>query len=656
MSKAKLFEKFKYILIFAIASLLMEMVTFLSLNMGVVPTYILFDLVYIFTISSILFLLDSRKIKLTIIIVLFILQLVLNCVNICYYNILGDIFSFDLLVLGGEAAKAFDLSYIDFRIIFNIAIFAFSIAILCTSTKKYKKTIKIENNNTKIKNAKLINATKSHSLALFLAFVFLFNFFGVGSQVVAVSSLTDYPTTDEYYIAKSDSYLYNHFQFKQEAFKKFGTFGFYLKSLQDIIVDDGLSEEELKKLQDYVDEGIVGANENALLYGNNLIMVMLESFEWFAIDPICTPTLYELKTNSAQTFTNFRARNKTNMSENIGFLGSTVKNYMFENLAQDKNCKPANSLAYIFRDLGYSANFFHTYDGDFYKRYDVNTQLGFEKVYALNESSLDKDITLGYQELEEKFIKEMIDKIAPTDKQFFSFYTTCGTHGTYKTLNHRYENYFKIYDENFSSIKDYLESEGYVVPTDEENYNILKEYKCAAMDTDRMVKYLLDYLTKNGLIENTTIVFYSDHNAYLNQLATTMRYGDDLVDPNQSDQYNIPFMIYDNTLKGKQIDTFCNTYDIYPTICNLFGLSYNKNLIQGYDVYSEDIKNSIFVSNLTGMFTDKLYSYNINDVIDFGEEKAGETKVSLFKKNAINFIEKQEKIDKIYRHFLYKHA
>lgn len=644
MEKRDVLNRLRYILIYSLSAIFLELIVFMTLDFGYLPKYLLFDIGLIFVIDGILFLIKGRKKKIALIITLLSLQALLNCVNVCYYWALGDIFSFELLLLGAETAKAFSLKFLDFKSIF-LNIFAMTFIILCLLyfTKHEKKQ---EN----------VPYKRFSALAILLSMFMFISVSGVGIKFVAENALAEVSLTDTYYVAKSDVYLYDKFHFKQQAFKKFGTFGFYSKGILDLVFNGSIDKKEKKELIEYANSNIVAENPNALLKDNNLIVFMLESFEWWAIDPILTPTLYSFLNGEATAFTNFRGRNKTNVSEAISVLGNTVKTADFQLLSRSKNFKPSNALPYKFRDLGYTANFFHPYDGTFYKRNRVNKSYGYESVNALQSVKWSIP-SFGDFYLEEDFIKEVIDKMVPTDKQFFSFYLTVGTHGPYESFNKRYADYFELYEQNLPQIKTYMESEGYHFPTNKKYYNILKEYKCAAMDTDRMLAYLLQDLENKNLLDTTTVLLYSDHNCYYDNLDLIIRYGTIDVSPNNSHNYNIPFMIYDKKLPKQQIDTFCNTYDIYPTICELFGLEYSKNLTQGYNVFSDEIENSLFASNLMAIFTDRIYSYSINDIYD--TSKLGdvtEEEIIKFQLNAIKFYEKQDKIDKIYINKLNKYV
>jgi arylsulfatase A-like enzyme len=106
-------------------------------------------------------------------------------------------------------------------------------------------------------------------------------------------------------------------------------------------------------------------------------------------------------------------------------------------------------------------------------------------------------------------------------------------------------------------------------------------------------------------------------------------------------------MIYSKKLASEVRDDFCNNLDLYPTICNLFGLGYNKIFCQGQNIFSSDIKNSVHVSSLTGYYSSTCYSKNMIDITCYGERSLKD--VNTFKKNVCEYYERQHKLEAIYR-------
>lgn len=91
--------------------------------------------------------------------------------------------------------------------------------------------------------------------------------------------------------------------------------------------------------------------------------------------------------------------------------------------------------------------------------------------------------------------------------------------------------------------------------------------------TDSQLGYLFDFLTKKGLLKNTTIVLTGDH-------------GEALGDHGEIEHgyfaYNetihIPLIIYDYSLKPRFIKKNVSHIDIFPTICDLAGVKKPEDL------------------------------------------------------------------------------
>ena len=630
-----------YFLMFAI---LLELVNFLWLDFyvtgnkdlrQVLPSYIVIDISFLMFFAGIIFI-CKRKISNVVFYVILGLQLAVNMINATLYKVFGDIFSFDMMKLGAEAVSAFKFEFIDFwSILANIGILAIVITTQVLLDKYFKKEINLKTINKKA--LLIISFFSCWVIALSSFFIQKANFYHTDTAVA---------------VSESDEYLWDNMHFKLEAYKKFGTWGFYTKSISNLIYkNDYYDKNKEEDLLNNLKNGEQKLDVTAPLYGDNLIVIMLESFEWFAIDPFNTPTLWNIRTESGISFENFYGKNKTNVSEAISILGNMPKDVSMNKLAKNKTLNSQYSLPNLFKDLGYTSNFFHSYKKSFYDRSTINKQMGFDKVYGIEDADIkNKSTKFNDWNLEVDFIKSMIEEMAPTDTPFMSFYTTVSSHGTYNKTNERFKDYYSEYDSNLVKYKSWLERETtYIYPEDNDLEKAYRQYKCAAMDTDKMVEYLLTYLEDNNLKDNTTIVMYADHNCYYQDLYFNIK-GTSKADYYDIYNYNIPFMIYSEKLLPEVNTTFCNTYDIYPTICELFGLPYNKFVSQGYNVFSPEIENSVMVSYLSGAFNKGFYTLNIVDM--FTAPDVTQEDLLRFKRNACKFYEKQKDIELMYKYGL----
>lgn len=635
-------------LLFVVFSLVFEIINFLWLRfritghlnlIQILPNYIFFDLGIILIIAGLIF--ASGKIGGNIILYVFLgLQVTINIVNATLYKVFGDIFSFDMMKLGAEAVSAFKFEFIAlWSVVCNLIVLGLVIFLQIVIDKKCRKQITLTSLNKK---------------ALCLLVFFVTFCFGIGNFTMQTISLSTGP-----HITEDDKYLWDNMQFKIEAYKKFGTYGFYLKSITDLIYkDDGYSPEKKQSMQKALNAGQVDENINAQFYDDNLIVIMLESFEWFAIDPYNTPTLWKLRTEDAISFENYYSKNKTNMSEDIVILGNMPKDTSMIKLAHNGYLNNQYSLPNLFKSRGYCANYFHSYLASFYDRDVVNAAMGFENVYALDQAEIEnKSTKFNDWNLDSDILKCYIDKICPTDQKFFSFFLTVSTHGSYARTNERFTQYYEEYDNNLALYKAWLkDNTDYVYPQEASNMEAyFRQYKCAAMDTDRMIAYLLEYLGSvqddngNYLIDNTNILMYADHNCYYEDVCFNIK---DISKADFYDTYgyNIPCMLYSKKLSHQVVNSFSNTYDLFPTICTLYGLPYNKAITQGYDIFGTEISKSVMISYVSGAFNENCYTLNVTDV--YVTDEVSNDELKNFKEYVTLFYHKQHDIELMYKYGL----
>ncbi len=631
---------------FIVFALILEIINFLWLGfkvtgtpntLQVLPQYFILDLAVFIFIAGVIFLLP-RKSANAFFYVFIGFQVLINMVNATLYKIFGDIFSFDMMKLGTEGAAAFKPQFVDFwSILVNLAVLGGIITMQVLLDRKLKKEVTL----------KKLKPTTLKLIASGLAVVVCIS--GFWGQTFAFAD-----STQQKRIYSSDQYLWDNMHFKLESYKRFGTYGFYIKSLANLIYkNDSLTKEEKQELKTSLAAGKKEVNTEATMYGDNLIVIMLESFEWFALDPYNTPTLWKMRTETGVSMESFYAKNKTNVSEDIAILGHMPKDLGMDYLTSKNLLNTPYTLPNLFKslDLGYKTNFFHSYKKTFYDRDKTNKAMGFDKIYGIEDVSLpNKSTSFNKWNLESAFADKLMDKMIPTDSKFMSFYTTVVTHGSYDTYNPRFEEYYNTYDANLSQFKQWFNEEtDYVYPKDKKLEKCFRQYKCAAMDTDKMIGNIIQNLKDKGLDDETTIILYSDHNCYYEDVYFNIK-GTDKADYYDIYNYNVPMMIYSPKLTAGANTTFVNTYDIYPTICELYGLPYNTELTQGYNIFSPEIENSTMISYLTGVFNDKFYSLNLIDM--YTNQEVTQEDLDTFRINGSKFYEKQRNLELMYKYKL----
>ena len=138
-----------YYIVFAT---ILEMLTFLWLGfktssgaIQLLPTYFILDFAFFFIIAGLIVL--SHRIVANIIMYIFIsFQAALNIANACLFKVYGELFSFDMLKIGGEGATSMQPEFISFEgILINLAVVAGLIVLQVILDRKLTKEITLKN-------------------------------------------------------------------------------------------------------------------------------------------------------------------------------------------------------------------------------------------------------------------------------------------------------------------------------------------------------------------------------------------------------------------------------------------------------------------------------------------------------------------------------
>ena len=123
---------------------------------------------------------------------------------------------------------------------------------------------------------------------------------------------------------------------------------------------------------------------------------------------------------------------------------------------------------------------------------------------------------------------------------------------------------------------------------------------------DSGLEALIKELTNTGQLENTVIAIYGDHYPYGLTKSATKELFTDLN--NDFEIYKVPFIIWSPDMEGGQIiNKVTSTYDIMPTLCNLFDINLDGHLITGRDALSD--KDGLVIFEDRSWLNDRAY-YN----------------------------------------------
>ena len=269
--KRRLLEKISLIGLFLVFYYVIQLLMYYWLKLEIFPQAFLVDFSIILLIASVAILFKSNrvsKIYLGFLLILFSVIVIVNeTLNI---ELNGDIFSIYDFVLVGEATNVFLAEYVHFDVIAIIVAIdvAYLIAMHMIDKAFFKSFLPVRGYGWK-------------SLVMFVGFCALF---GLGVSQTQVF--------------KTYNRLYNVSLFKRESISQYGIVGFYAKEIDIYFFDinDNYQLSKLKNDLEIINPHYFGESDpySGLLNNKNVITIMVESGQSFAINEVLTPNLYRL--------------------------------------------------------------------------------------------------------------------------------------------------------------------------------------------------------------------------------------------------------------------------------------------------------------------------------------------------------------------------
>ncbi|MCF7926663.1 MAG: LTA synthase family protein [Candidatus Izimaplasma sp.] len=411
-------------------------------------------------------------------------------------------------------------------------------------------------------------------------------------------------------ISYSDRDLYTYMYNSSEALKKFGLITYTQRDFFTLFRSDPLTQDAYEILLDDYYKNKYDHNNNIytdIFEDKNLILIMAESLDTFAINKVLTPNLWYLKENYGY-FENFYAPLYYRSTADSEFLVQTSmfpdKNVTLSMETYLDNEFP-NTLPKLFQEQGYSTYSFHNYTDYFYPRsqFHINT-LGYNQYWGSEElglsSNFEEDSIIFNHTWESDFemMELAVEKFIYDDRFFVNMLTVSGHFPYNDSHEMAKEEYLTRVDNYFDSLEDPVE-------VDES----IKYYLAVTMEFDKAIGYLMDRLDETNRLKDTVIMIFGDHYAYGLDNKDIWDYTNKYKpDDDMMNIHKVPFLLIneDPLLKGTT-SNYMSTIDILPTVSNLFGLDANMKLFYGSDALSSR-RNIIRFAN--GSFLSKDFKYN----------------------------------------------
>ena len=676
-------SKLGFLTYYVIVAVLIEIAMFLQLDIGVLPKYWLYDLSIILMIGGIIFIIPHYSIQAAVTGIMLGVQLLLFYLNFSLYHLYGDVFSFDMINLFKEAAKAVttDFTFV-WLIVALVTAFIFIVGgIIFIANQKKRHKIPFRHNFS-IAVVMILIIIQGLSVSMFM------------SQRQEIKKTASIVNADQI----SDGFLMDTSLLKIASLKTFGLFGYYANNLFNTVWKKNVDTSTLDSAIMYFSNGEMFDESDSELFGvdqgNNVIMVMMESLEWFAFSDgtynshvfsdELTPNIYAL-IEEGLIASDFFSKSKTNFSEGIGFIGSyPIGKYMEQVTRNSSSTQYGFTLPNMLKNEGYTTRYFHTNESSYYDRAKTHTKLGFDGVYCWDyeEFGYDGGFKWNHWIKEEDLVYSALDYMIPTTsnrieygdeaEKFFTFYTTVSSHGPYDNNS---------YNGDQIEYKDLvLDSEWYQNVLDaykdepNETINRLVNYQASIVGLDKAIGVLINRLKEYGIYDNTTIILYSDHNAYYHELSNDIKgvEGGDYMD---MDLNTVPLIIKSSGIaakyldeNGKKIDStdrFCSAYDLVPTVLDLLGVTYNKRVYIGnslftpiedkyIDIYGQEQEMIVYYSLTGGLISKEVYTLNMTN-FKYNNYTSVDC-LDQFKKTANETLSKLNYIYLFYVYDLYKYV
>ena len=600
--------------LFVVTSLLLEVMMFSIMDISFPKAYI-FSLSIILMIAALVALIQQKWIQVIILSLLFAWHLTTTISNIIAYDACMEIFSLETLK---SLVMAFgNVGAVDIDFLFLVPIIALIVlyVIVTVLVMWFCRVPKKQNNHF-----------WQVTLCGIMAFVSFF------SYTIAYSGLQKYQNGTDNYVANlsNEKFLYDTFSNRVADLRTFGSYSYYIDNFLKLIgAKSDMTDVMQEKLNQEFEANEFALNDDEVLgEGYNLIMILMETFERAAVNPITMPNLYHFMRESCYEVDGYYSIERTCFTDHVGQNGMhEVGKELWNNYG---DVTVPHSLANIFDRSNYQTAAFHDYDGRSYQRRKIFTnRFGFQSFTDFNDYENPRYTAHCGLNSDKELFEENLEQIAPADKNFYSYLVSVSTHSLNASrfnLRDYYPDYFDYIEkpENWDALKQI-----YPVLANGSELEILtaENYLAGTYNFDLGFGALLNRLRttrgKDGkfLIETTAFMMFGDHYYYVNPFALKPENNN----PRDLLGNRCPMIVYnpkakingsdktqadnavENTSKslaernqcGVTLRRFTSTMDIYPTVCSLFGIQTDKQLTYGHSIF--DNEQSIGVGYLGGL-------------------------------------------------------
>ncbi len=391
-------------------------------------------------------------------------------------------------------------------------------------------------------------------------------------------------------------------------------------------------DSNFKIFRDYYEENQKEKKNNQytdIFKGKNVIVIHAESFQQFTMSlsfngKELTPNMNKLAKEGIY-FSNFYSQESVGTSSDSEFTFNTsLTPASSGTVAINYYDREYVTIPKLLKMQGYYTFSMHGNNGTFWNRNLLHESFGYDHFYNYtNDYTIDETIGLGLSD--KSFFKQSVSKIKDINKEHNNFYGTL-----IMLTNHTPFSYITPFSDYSVDIeKETIDPKTNEIITTTQHYlegTTMGNYLKSIHYADEAIGEFIKGLDKEGLLDNTVIVIYGDHDAKLKTSEYEYMYNYDpetgtMLDVNDPDYHKVdtyeyelnrkvPFIIWTKDQEfNVEVNEVMGMYDVLPTLGNMFG--FESEYALGHDMFSIDenivvfpdgnwLTNKIYYNNQTG--------------------------------------------------------
>ena len=416
-------------------------------------------------------------------------------------------------------------------------------------------------------------------------------------------------------------------------------------------------DKNYKEFRDYYnDKQASQPNKYTNIFeGKNVLVIHAESIQQFTMETSfngleVTPNLNKMASEGIY-FSNFYAQESVGTSSDSEFTFNTsLLPATSGTVAINYWDREYTTIQKLLKQKGYYTFSMHGNNCTFWNRNLLHQQFGYNKFYCYtNDYEIDETIGLGLSD--KSFFKQSTKKIFDIDNNYDNWYGTLimltnhtpfsyiDGHTDYE-VDYKYEKIDEETGEKVIASAPYLEG------------TVLGNYIKSVHYADEALGQLIDDMDSKGLLDNTVVVIYGDHDAKIKKSEYERFYNydyktDSVLTPDspgyiEMDDIDyeinrkVPLIIWTKDMDDNyktEVTEVMGMYDVLPTLGNMLNISSNYSL--GSDIFSTE-NNVVIFPDAIWITNDIYYNSQTNEAFSINK-----------KNNNINFSEKFDYIEKI---------